>query len=324
MSCAPVIEIVLAGSVAFDYLMRFPGRFRDHILPDHLDSLSLSFLVDTLDRRQGGVSANIAYSLALLGEHPRILATVGEDFEDYRRFLEEAGVRTELIQVVPGDLTASFFVTTDQDDAQIASFYTGAMASARDLSFAGLRPAPDLVVISPNDPRAMIDYAAECGKLQIPYFYDPSQQILRLEPHQLVEGISGAEALFLNEYEVALVSEKCGLGLEQLVALTRFVVVTLGEQGSDLYHDGDRRRIKAVAPRGQAEPTGVGDAYRGGFIKGYLHRLPLECCCMMGALAATYCLESIGPQGHRFTPAEFAARFEQEFGSEWGVRELLT
>lgn len=308
------MEVVLAGSVAFDYIMRFPGRFRDHILPDHLESLSLSFLVDTLDRRQGGVAANIAYTLALLGERPRVLATVGEDFQEYRQFLEQAGVDTTLIQVIPEELTASFFVTTDQDDAQIASFYTGAMASARALRFADLDPPPDLVVISPNDPIAMIGYAAECRELGIPYFYDPSQQILRLERQELIDGISGAEALFLNEYEVALISDKTGLSLEQLAELTGFVVVTQGERGSELHRDGARQPIKAVAPIGHSEPTGVGDAYRGGFLKGYMHDLPLDCCCMIGALAATYCLESIGPQGHQFQAAQFAERLASEFG----------
>lgn len=317
------MEIVLTGSVAFDYIMRFPGKFRDHILPDHLEALSLSFLVDTLDRRRGGVAANVGYTLALLGEHPRILATVGEDFADYREFLEAAGVQTDLIQVVPGELTASFFVTTDQDDAQIASFYTGAMARARSLNFASLSSRPELVLISPNDPAAMIGYAAECTQLGIPYLYDPSQQILRLEPEQLMAGIQGCEALFLNEYECALVSDKTGVPLEELVAMPSFTVVTQGERGSDLYVRGERQHIPAVAPAGAAEPTGVGDAYRGGFLKGYLHELPLDCCCMIGTLAATYCLESTGPQGHRFEPAEFSQRFEQEFGTRCDLRQLL-
>lgn len=310
------MEVVLAGSVAFDYIMRFPGRFRDHILPDHLESLSLSFLVDTLDRRQGGVAANIAYTLALLGERPKVLATVGEDFQEYRRFLEAAGVDTTLIQVVPEELTASFFVTTDQDDAQIASFYTGAMASARALQFADLEPPPDLVVISPNDPQAMVAYAAECRELGIPYFYDPSQQILRLDRQELIDGISGSEALFLNEYEVALVSDKTGFSLAQLADMTRFLVITQGERGSELHLNGKRQAIKAVAPTGHAEPTGVGDAYRGGFLKGYMHGLPLDCCCMIGTLAATYCLESVGPQGHQFQAAQFAERLVSEFGGQ--------
>lgn len=318
------MELILTGSVAFDYLMRFPGRFRDHILPDHLDALSLSFLVDSLDRRKGGVAANIGYTLALLGERPKILATVGEDFADYRQFLEGAGVDTGLIREVPNELTASFFVTTDQDDAQIASFYTGAMARARELNFGKLSPAPQLVVISPNDPLAMVAYASECADLGLPYFYDPSQQILRLESQQVVDGISHATALFLNEYELALVADKTEMDPERIVDLPSFSVVTLGERGSDLYHQGTHRRINAIAPKGAAEPTGVGDAYRGGFLKGYMHQLPLECCCMIGTLAATYCLEGTGPQGHHFEQAEFGERFEDQFGDECDLQTLLS
>ncbi len=318
------MEVILTGSVAFDYLMRFPGRFRDHILPDRLDALSLSFLVDTLDRRRGGVAANIGYTLGLLGERPKIMATVGEDFDDYRECLEAAGVDTSQIRQIPVVLTASFFVTTDLDDAQIASFFTGAMASAGELSFGDLDTSPELVVISPNDPGAMSGYAAECAQDEIPYFYDPSQQILRLEPQQVIDGITSANALFLNEYELALVADKTGLQPERIVEMPRFSVITLGERGSILYQSGEQQQIKAVTPQGAAEPTGVGDAYRGGFLKGYMHDMPLECCCMIGALAATYCLECVGPQGHSFRFAEFAARFEDEFGPECNLAALLS
>jgi adenosine kinase len=317
------VDVVLTGSIAFDYLMHFPGRFGEHILPDHLDSLSLSFLVDTLDRRRGGVAANIGYSLALLGEHPRIMATVGEDFSEYQAFLETVGVNTDLIKVVPDVLTASFFVTTDNTDAQIASFFTGGMANAKELGFADLNPRPDLVMISPNDPVAMTSYASECVELGIRYFYDPSQQILRLSDEELRSGIEGCEALFINNYELALIEEKTGMSLQQITESTSFTVVTRGEHGSDLYHDGEHQQIPAVVPKIAAEPTGVGDAYRGGFLKGYLHAQPLDCCCMIGALAATFCLEHLGPQGHRFELAEFAQRFEREFGEACDLKPLF-
>jgi adenosine kinase len=316
-------EVVLTGSVAYDYLMSFPGKFKDHILPDHLDSLSLSFLVDSLERRPGGIAANIAYSLALLGERPRVLATVGEDFEEYRRSLESIGVVTSDVKVIPGLLTASFFVTTDETDAQIASFYTGAMAHATELSFAELDPPPDLVLISPNDPDAMIAYASECIELGIRYFYDPSQQILRLDPASLEAGIRGCEALFANNYELALIEDKTSLTIDDINKLTKFTVVTRGEEGSDLYTSEGRQHIPIVPPRETAEPTGVGDSYRAGFLKGYLHDLPLDCCCMMGALCATYSLEHLGPQSHRFELDEFVARFEAEFDSKCDIKQLL-
>lgn len=316
-------EVVLTGSIAYDYLMHFPGKFREHILPDHLDSLSLSFLVDSLERRPGGIAANIAYSMALLGERPRVMATVGEDFEEYRQSLQSVGVVTDDIKVIPGLLTASFFVTTDETDAQIASFYTGAMAHAAELSFADLDPRPDLVLISANDPGAMTAYAANCAKLGIRYLYDPSQQILRLDAADLEAGIRGSEALFANDYELALIEDKTSFSIEDITEMTQFTIITRGEEGSDLYTQEGRQRIPAVPPREAAEPTGVGDSYRAGFLKGYLHDLPLDCCCMMGALTATYSLEHLGPQGHRFDLDEFVARFRSEFDSKCDLEQLL-
>jgi len=303
--------------------MHFPGKFREHILPDHLDSLSLSFLVDSLERRPGGIAANIAYSLALLGERPRVMATVGEDFEDYRRSLESVGVVTDEVRVVPGLLTASFFVTTDDTDSQIASFYTGAMAHATELSFANLEPRPDLVLISPNDPAAMMAYADECMELGIRYFFDPSQQILLLDAAALEAGIRGCQALFANDYELALIEDKTSLSIDDIAEMTEFTVITRGEAGSDLYTQEGQQHIPAVAPREAAEPTGVGDSYRAGFLKGYLQDLPLDCCCMMGALTATYSLEQTGPQSHSFGLDEFIARFRSEFDSNCDLERLL-
>ncbi|HLF81001.1 MAG TPA: carbohydrate kinase family protein [Anaerolineales bacterium] len=316
------MEVILTGSVAFDYLMHFPGRIRDHILPDRLDSLSLSFLVDTLIRQRGGIAANIAYTLALLGERPGVMATVGEDFEEYRAWLEQAGVDTSLIHTVPGLFTASFFVTTDNAGAQVASFYTGAMARAAELHFTGLRPPPGLVMISPNDPGAMIAYVGECKSLSIPYFYDPSQQILRLEPGDLKEGIRGSAGLFVNDYEFALIQEKTHWGLEQILAETGFAVITRGEAGSDLYSGQKHWSIPAVPAEGLQDPTGVGDAFRGGFLKGYLHQMDLECCCKLGALAATLCAESPGPQSQRLNLPAFLERFEGTFGEDCQVSRL--
>jgi adenosine kinase len=309
------MKIVLTGSIAYDYLMSFPGRFRDHILADRLDRLSLSFLVDTLIRRRGGIAANIAFTMALLGERPLVMATAGEDFEEYRLWLEQHGVDTSAIRVVPGLLTASFFVNTDQVNAQIASFYSGAMARAAELRFADLPERPELAVISPNDPAAMEGYVLECRELQIPYFYDPSQQIVRLGPEALRDGIAHARALFCNDYEFGMISEKTGLGLDAIVGQVEFLVITRGEHGADVYRAGSTFHIPAVAPLPPVEPTGVGDAFRGGFLAGYAHGLPLETCGQMGALAAAYCLEREGTQGHSFTRNEFLDRFHNTFGS---------
>src|SRR5512136_3079445 len=191
------MDVLLTGSVAFDYLMTFPGLFKEQILPERLEKISLSFLVDSMSRQRGGIAPNIAYTMALLGEHPRVLATVGDDFGEYREWLESKGVDTSLMQVVPGLYTASFFATTDQSNAQIASFYPGAMGVAAQQSLYEVKKQPDLVVISPNSPEAMTKFAAECRELKIPYLYDPSQQILRLDGPELVRDMKGAHFLFV-------------------------------------------------------------------------------------------------------------------------------
>jgi adenosine kinase len=316
------MNIVLTGSIAYDYLMTFPGNFRDHILPGLLDRISLSFLVDSLIRHRGGIAANIAYTLALLDERPKVMATAGEDFEEFGVWLEEHGVDTSAIKIIPGESTASFFVTTDQANAQIASFFTGAMAYASQLSFANIIDRPDIAVISPNDPQAMITYAQECQQLGIPYMYDPSQQIIRLEADDLRQGIEGCQALFSNDYEVGLIEDKTGLSLEEISQYADFVVITRGEDGANLYADGDEFHIAAVKPQMIVDPTGVGDAFRGGFLKGYMHGLSLELCGQMGSLAATYCLEAESPMGHQFDLESFIHRFRQHFDDRGELDQL--
>jgi len=317
------VNIVLAGSIAFDYLMTFPGYFRDHILPDKLDRLSLSFLVDSLDRRRGGIAANIAYTLALLGERPQVMATVGDDFEDYRLWLEAAGVDTSGIITIPGMFTASFFVNTDLTNAQIASFYTGAMARAADLHFVDLNPAPDLAMISANDPAAMSSYISECHQLALPYMYDPSQQVVRLDAEAIRQGLTGCRGLFVNDYEFRLIEEKTGLGLDEAQMKAEMIIITRGEAGADLYAAGQMVHAPAVTPQKIVDPTGVGDAFRGGFLKGHMHGLSLERCGQMGALAATYCLENQGTQGHAFTLAEFVSRFRLNFDDHGELDSLM-
>ncbi len=316
------MDIVLTGSVAFDYLMTFPGLFKDYFLPDKLDSISLSFLVDSMVRRRGGISPNIAYTLALLGGKPRVMATVGEDFSEYRAFLEGVGVDTTLMKVIPGEFTASFFVNTDQSNAQIASFYPGAMDRAGELSFHDLDARPDLVVISPNSPDAMVKYPRECQELGIPYLYDPSQQIPRMRGSDLRKGVEGAHALMVNDYEFELIKKHTGMSETEIWAGRHFTVITRGGEGAFIYVDGDEFHTPVVAPEKIADPTGVGDAFRGGFLTGYSHGLTWDVCGKIGALAATYCLESIGTQEHRYTPEEFVTRFREHF-DDGGVLEVL-
>lgn len=309
------MNILLTGSIAFDYLMTFPGHFKDHFLPDKLDSISLSFLVDSMVRTPGGIAPNIAHTMALLGAHPHLWATVGEDFEPYRLDLDRKGIDTSGVRVIPGVFTASFFVNTDLANAQIASFFPGAMAYASQLSLRQLDPLPDLVVISPNDPVAMGLYCQECQALGIPYIYDPSQQIVRLSPDDLRCGVEGARALFVNDYEYALISRVSGLSAESVFdnSPQAFVVVTHGPKGAEIYTSSARFSIPSVPPFEIRDPTGVGDAFRGGFLTGLHHGFPLDLCGQVGALAATYCLEQKGAQGHFFTPKQFVDRFRTVF-----------
>jgi adenosine kinase len=317
------MEIVLTGSIAFDYLMKFPGYFKDHILEDNLECLSLSFLVESMIREPGGIAPNIAYTLAIFGDKPRLFATAGEDFAEYCEILEDHGVDTSGIKLIEGEYTASFFANTDLAHSQIASFYPGAMAYAADLSLKELEgEAADLVVISPNDPRAMVHYALECQQMGIPYIYDPSQQIPRLSDEELIEGIKGAFALFVNKYEFRMIQKRTGMTAADIQALTQFYVITMGDEGSFINDQGREIIIPVVAPGFIIDPTGVGDAFRGGFLAGFSRKWDLEVCGRMGAVAASFCLECQGPRGHSFTPPEFIERYRMHF-EDHGILDSL-
>ena len=307
------MRIIVTGSIAFDYLMSFPGRFTEHFLPDHMHRLSLSFLVDTMDRRRGGCAPNIAYTLALLGERPVLMATAGEDFGDYRQWLDAAGVDTTHVRQVPGKFTASFFCSTDQHNNQIASFYTGAMANAGELSFRDVGEC-GLAIISPNDPGAMVQYADECRTLGIPFVFDPGQQCARMSGDELKEGLAGAAVLICNDYELELLGQKTDLSEADLLVQCGALVVTRGECGSSVVTIGDRVDVPSVEPRRIVDPTGVGDAYRGGLLRGMALGLAYPVCAQLGSVAATYALEHLGGQSHAYTWTEFRQRYEAHFG----------
>jgi adenosine kinase len=318
------MSIIVTGSVAFDYLMSFPGRFRDHILPDQIHQISVSFLVDSMRKQRGGCAPNIAYNLALLGERPTIMATVGQDFSSYRAWLSGVGVDTSAMIEIEDEFTSSFFVNTDLDSNQIASFYIGAMGHADTLSFYDLdHESIDIAIISPNAPAAMTKYARECQELAIPYLYDPSQQIIRLNGEELLEGTRGARMLIVNDYEFAMIKNKTGLSDEELLALPPSTIITRGDQGSTIHADGQVWSIPPVAPKTLAEPTGVGDAYRAGIIKGMLRRYPWETTGRIAALAATYVLEQHGTQNHHYSLDEFVTRYRQTFGDTPELADLL-
>ncbi|WKZ37922.1 MAG: carbohydrate kinase family protein [Anaerolineales bacterium] len=316
------MDILLTGSVAYDYLMTFPGQFKEQILPERLASISLSFLVDSMSKQRGGIAPNIAYTMALLGQKPRVMATVGEDFGDYRAWLDSKGVDTSLMQVVPGVFTASFFATTDTDSAQIASFYPGAMAHSASQSLKELDQKPDLVIVSPSAPDAMMKFPAECRELGIKYLYDPSQQVLRLEGHELARDMEGAYFLFCNDYEFGLISKKTGWDMGQILKHVKVLVITRGKDGADLYTDNTEVHIPTVPEEEIVDPTGVGDAFRGGFLAGYAHGFDWKLCGEIGSLSAVYCLEQRGTQNHSYTKDEFVQRFRRHF-DDGGRLDLL-
>ncbi|MCB9422212.1 MAG: carbohydrate kinase family protein [Ardenticatenaceae bacterium] len=317
------MKIVITGSIAFDYLMSFPGRFAEMLLADQLQHVSLSFLVDSLKRQRGGTAPNIAYTMALLNGRPHIMATAGQDFAEYRAWLEAQGVDTSAIVAIEDEFTASFFVNTDLDQNQIASFYTGAMARARDLTFAKFAPDADLAIISPNDPDAMRNYVAECKQLNIPYIYDSSQQTIRLSGEDLYAGLDGCFLLSVNDYEFNLIQDRTGLNEDQILQKVGGLLVTKGSSGSRLVMDGQEYHIPVVPPHKVVEPTGAGDAFRAGLMRGMQLGLPWDVAGRMGALAATYVLEQLGTQNHHYTPAEFIARYRENFDDHGALDALL-
>jgi adenosine kinase len=316
------MRIVITGSIAYDYIMSFPGQFKDHILPDKLDSLALSFLVESMTKHRGGVAPNIAYTLALLGEHPAILATAGHDFAEYRAWLEAIGVDTGPVKIIPDVFTASFFAGKDRINGQIALFYPGAMGHAAEVSFASLGYRPDFAMISPDDPDAMNKHMRECLGMGIPYAYDVSFQLARLSADAIMEGVLGCAMLVVNDYEMGLITDKTGLLETDPRLADKIVAVTRGEKGATIYAGGGLTSIPIVTPRQILDPTGAGDAFRGGLLRGMASGWDWSIAGRMGALAATYCLEVLGPQNYAFTRAEFVARYRENFDDE-GVLDAL-
>ena len=307
---------MITGSIAYDYLMTFPGKFADHLIAEKLDKISVSFLVDTMEKRQGGCASNIAYTLGLLGENPLLVGSVGKDFSEFGNFLESAGVDTSEVLVKESVFTASFFANTDNDGNQICSFYTGAMQYAKEISIKDFNlGGQDLVIISPNDPEAMEKYAQECRDLKIPFIYDPSQQIARLDGPTLKKSAEGAKILILNEYELEMFKQKTGLSDENLLQLAETVIVTLGESGTEIRTQNSDIQIPIAAPECIDDPTGVGDGFRAGLMKGLACGFSWETAGRLGSLSAAYVLETKGGQGHTYTLQEFLDRYESAFGA---------
>jgi adenosine kinase len=311
-------RIVVTGSLAYDYIMNFPGYFKDHILPEKVHMLTVSFLVDSMKRMRGGVAGNIAYNLALLGERPLVVATAGQDFGEYREWMLRSGVDPSGVREIPNEFTASCFINTDKANNQLVAFYSGAMAHAKELSLHGRHLSKDdLVIISPTDPEAISRYATECREIGVPYIFDPGKQTPRLTGEQILEGMAGAAVLIGNDYEFGLMAQKTGRAESDLFAAAPLTVVTRGDQGSRLYSREAPHHLEIpIAPvRDVVDPTGAGDAYLAGLALGMACGFPLEVCGRVAALAAGYAIETRGCQEHAYSIADFIQRYEAAFGA---------
>ena len=312
------MKIGVAGSVGLDHLMVFSGKFTDSLVAGSLEKVSLSFLVDSLDVRRGGCAANIAFGMGVLGLNPVLIAAVGKDWPDYEAWLSRHGVDTSHALVSETLYTAHFMVTTDDDLNQIASFFPGAMSEARNIELQPIMDKTgrfDLVVISPDDPEAMLRHSETCRESGIAFAADPSQQMARMSGDEIKLLIDGASYLFMNEYELALAMQKTGWSDREILERVKVRVVTLGSKGAKVETaSGDFVQIQCPKERSKTDPTGVGDSFRSGFIAGLAWGLSHERCAQLGALVATYVIETMGTQEYRFTHPEFVERFAQSYG----------
>lgn len=308
-------QVIVTGSLAFDQIMVFPGSFKDHILPDKLHVINISFLVQEMRKMRGGCAGNIAYTLALLGCDARVVASAGKDFETYRGWLIDQGVDVGGIAIHEDEITASCHITTDQDDNQITGFFVGAMSRAGELSLkesAGNRPA--LAIIAPDDPEAMIRHCAEAREMGLPFLFDPSFQVTAMEGADLAAASEGAAMLVVNDYEHAVFEKKTGKQGDAIFDLVDMVVVTLGGEGSKILRRGESEiRIPAAPISGLVDPTGAGDSFRSGFVAGLLKGWDLEVCGRLGSVASAFVVEQNGTQSHHYDRETFLRRYNESF-----------
>jgi adenosine kinase len=314
------MRVAVTGSIATDHLMVFPGRFTDQLVQDQLDHVSLSFLVDQLDVRRGGVAANIAFGMGSLGLSPTLVGAVGADFDDYRAWLQRHGVDTQSVHVSTERHTARFLCTTDQAQNQIASFYAGAMTEARNIELLPVAErlgGLDLVVVAPNDPEAMVRHTEECRQRGYAFAADPSQQLATLEPDAVRNLVEGASYLFTNEYEASLLLKHTGWTTEQVLERVGSWVTTLGGDGVRIDSNShDAVVVPAPQEKEKADPTGVGDAFRAGFMFGLMNRLGLERSAQVGCMLATITLETVGTQEYSLDRATFSDRIARAYGEQ--------
>lgn len=308
------MQILVSGSLAYDRIMDFPGRFEDHILPEKIHVLNVCFTVNGLMERFGGTAGNIAYSLALLGERPEILAAAGSDFGRYENWLLEHGLSLEGVRRVTDEFTAGAYITTDQADNQITGFNPGAMKYQSRFHFDGIDPQDALAIVAPGNLKDMLAYSRMCKEKTIPYIFDPGQSIPALSGDELMEMLSGAHMLISNDYELEMILRATGLDKPDTLACVGCVITTFGEDGSLVCANDEEVRLPAVRVSQVVDPTGAGDAYRAGLIKGLALGKNVMDAARMGAVCASYAVECLGTQEHYFSEEAFWKRYDAAFG----------
>ncbi len=311
------MRIIVTGSLAYDYIMNFPGKFSDHILPDKVHMLTVSFLVDSMKKMRGGVAGNIAYTLGLLGERPVVVSAAGQDFGEYRKFMESVGIDPQGIKEIANEFTASCFINTDMVNNQIVAFYPGAVGHAKEVTLASIGvKKDDWVIISPTDPVSMAKHTAECKAIGAKYIFDPGKQVPRLDKAQILTGLDGAAVLIGNDYEFGMMAKAVDMTEAALIATAPVTIMTRGEHGSQIYEKGVKTHDIPIAKIGAVvDPTGAGDAFLGGLAVGLARGWPLPVCGRVAALAAAWTIEHKGCQEHRYTRGEFARRYTENFGA---------
>lgn len=303
-------DIIVSGSLAYDRIMNFSEKFSDHILPDKIHSLNVCFQVNGVTENYGGTAGNIGYALKLMGENPLISATIGSDHHKYFEWLDKNGIARNGIKVIAEELTAGAYITTDMANNQITGFNPGAMKYSSDLEIEALDPEKTLLLVSPGNLDDMVNYPRRCKKAGIDYIFDPGQALPMLQPRDLVEVITGCSLLIVNDYEFNLIQDKTGLANGQLFEMAETTIVTLGGAGSKIYHQGRAVTIPSFKASRVVDPTGAGDAYRGGLLSGLVQGEDMETSALRGSACASFAVECNGTQVYSFTPEEFNRRMQ--------------
>lgn len=302
------MDIIVSGSLAYDRIMDFPGNFSDHILPEKIHVLNVCFQVNGMKEKFGGTAGNIAYALSLMGEKPIICAAIGRDYHRYFDRFSKNGINTENIRIIEDEYTAGAYITTDRSDNQITGFNPGAMRYQAFLDFDKLRPGETLMIVAPGNLEDMASYPRACKEKGIDYIFDPGQSLPMLDAKDLVHAIEGCRLLIANDYELDLIMHKTSLNKKALLGLARAIITTLGEQGSRISTPGGETDVPVVKAEKVEDPTGAGDAYRGGLISGLVHGKNLEQSARMGSVCASFAVEYYGTQEYSFTSEEFDRR----------------